>query len=148
MIRTVSEFQSVCKRERENWEQAIIYPFSSTSTFEHLHRVIQDMSTLSRELPVMWEKQTQTDECGYLSIQSTLFEHLLSTRSGAGVQDDQAGRPCPYRGLSLSEQTDLKAAITMSIVRARSRAAWGRDGLWQVGVLLSCWERVFSRILQ
>lgn len=89
----------------------------------------------------MWEKQIQIDECGYLSIQSTLFEHLLSTRSGAGVQDDQVGRPCPYESHSLSEQIDLKAAITMSIVRARSRATWGRDGLWQAGVLLSCWEK-------
>lgn len=36
----------------------------------------------------MWEQQIQMDECGYLSIQPTLFEHLLSTRRGAGVQGD------------------------------------------------------------
>lgn len=57
-----------------------------------------------------------------------------------GYRVTKLGRPCPYKGHSLSEQIDLKAVITVSIVRAWSRAARGRDGLWQAGVLLSRWE--------
>ena len=58
-----------------------------------------------------------------------------------GYRVTKLGRPCPYESHSLSEQRDLKAVITMSIVRAWSRASWGRDGLWQAGMGLSHWER-------
>lgn len=58
-----------------------------------------------------------------------------------GYRVTKLGRSCPYESHSLSEQRDLKAVITMSIVRAWSRASWGRDGLWQAGVGLSRWER-------
>lgn len=46
-------------------------PIPSISTFAHVHRVVQDTFPTLKELPVMWEMQTQMDECGYLFIHST-----------------------------------------------------------------------------
>ena len=88
----------------------------------------------------MWEQQIRMDERGYLSIQSPLFEHLLSTRPGAGVQGDQVGQALSLKRSQSVRADRLKAVITVSTVRAWSRAAWGGDGRWQAGVLLSCWE--------
>ena len=82
VMRTVSEFQCecVCDRERERERERELgignhLFISSTSTFEHLHRVIQDMSTLSRS-----SQSCGRSRYGWMNVDIYPFNlHCLST---------------------------------------------------------------------
>lgn len=100
----------------------------------------------------MWEKQIWMDERGYLSIQSTLFEHLLSTRPGAGVQGDQVGQTLSLQRSQFVRADRLKGCYFSEYCEGLEQSCTGQG--WSLAgrcaaILLGKWSSAesFSRRL-